>query len=168
MWWLAPRAMWYVWMRSVASWSCPWLPSKGASYHVHIWGSEGEPIASLWVQRAFTMSPNFMCHASSSSPTLETSLSLSLPLSLSKWSHSWSLQTYMTYIRAIREVWRIFTLFAYIFYAWNPSVFMSVLFFSNFVTHGFGAKTLKFLWVVRANVIVQLKYNRPWPMRDTK
>ena len=67
----------------------------------------------------------------------------------------------MTYIRAIREVCRIFTLFAYIFHAWNSSVFMSVLFFSNFVPHGFGAKTLKILWVVRANVIVQLKYNRP-------
>ena len=33
--------------------------------------------------------------------------------------------------------------------------------FLKFVTHGFGAKTLKILWVVRANVIVQLKYNRP-------
>ena len=39
--------------------------------------------------------------------------------------------------------------------------FYELLFFSNFVTHGFGAKTLKILWVVRANVIVQLKYNRP-------
>ena len=65
----------------------------------------------------------------------------------------------MTYIRAIREVCRIFTLFAYIFHAWNSSVFMSVLFFSNFVTHGFGAKTLKILWVVRANVTIQHKYN---------
>ena len=36
------------------------------------------------------------------------------------WSHSCNLRTYMTYIRAIREVCRIFILFAYIFH-WKKS-----------------------------------------------